>query len=396
VVFLESYAKCTGLTSKLKKIPIWAIIFFMSALILVFTRPELSKTLDSTYFMFKDKDFLELLINIFLIFSFGSLIKKSGHLKRLGEKLVLVFPDRIAITVLPMIMGFFPMPGGALFTVDFVKQVGEGKKISPNILAFANYWFRHVWEFIYPLYPGFILYYTLLKISPFEIFKRQAILSFIMILLGYIVIFYNSPKKEFCLKKAIMNIFSLFYDLWFIGIIFFFIFMRLPVYIALFICCIIVCIIHRIKFKEIVYSVFKSINIEVVFTIYFIFFFQKVLEISQLSHKIQIFVNNYSDSSLLICIIFPFLTGYLTGITTSFVGICFPVLLPMFEGNIWLAVISYTSGFAGVLLTPVHLCLSLTVSSFKADFKKVYLYIIPISFILILSSLGLYFLCLKC
>jgi integral membrane protein (TIGR00529 family) len=362
----------------------------MSLSILVFTAPDKDKIFHSTYFMFKDKDFLELLVNIFLIFSFGSLIKKSGHLKRLGERLLLVFPDRIAITILPMIMGFFPMPGGALFTVDFVRQVGEDKSFSKDILSFANYWFRHVWEFIYPLYPGFILYYTLLRINPLDIVKRQAVLSLIMILSGYFIIFRNSQKKDYCIKKASGNIISLIRDLWFIAIIFIFIFLSLPVYIALFLCCAIVALSHKMKIYDVLSTIKGSINIEVLFTIYFVFFFQKVLEISELSLEMQSFIGDHPESSLLICVVFPFLTGYLTGITTSYVGICFPVLLPLFEGNIWLAVVSYTSGFAGVLLTPVHLCLSLTVSSFKANFKKVYLFIIPISILLIFSSLILY------
>lgn len=375
----------------LRKMPVWVVIFFMSSSIIFFSEVSAGKVIEASYFMFGDRKFIDLLVNIFFIFSFGSLIKKSGHLERLGEKLALVFPERVAVTFLPMIMGFFPMPGGALFTVDFVKHIGSRKDISKEILSFANYWFRHVWEFVYPLYPGFILYYSLLEITPYDIFRKQVLFTLIMIISGYIVIFRNTDNHSFDWKTSVRNFHVLLKDLWFTGIIFLFIFMKYPVYLALMLCCIIVVLSHRMKIKDVFSSIRKSISPEVLLTIYMVYFFQRILEISLISGRIQSFIGNMPDSALVICVVFPFITGYLTGITTSYVGICFPILLPFFSVNEWFAVIAYTSGFAGVLLTPVHLCLSLTVNSFRTDFRKVYLFIIPLSAILILTSIVLYF-----
>ena len=68
--------------------------------------------------------------------------------------------------------------------------------------------------------------------------------------------------------------------------------------------------------------------------------------------------------------------GLLTGICLSFVGVTFPILLPYFVSGgqmHWgLFSLAYASGYSGVLVSPLHLCLSTTVAYFKADMRKFY------------------------
>ena len=49
------------------------------------------------------------------------------------------------------------MPGGAVFSAPMVKMVSQGMAIRDQNQALINYWFRHVWELAWPLYPGVIL-----------------------------------------------------------------------------------------------------------------------------------------------------------------------------------------------------------------------------------------------
>jgi len=65
----------------------------------------------------------------------------------------------------------------------------------------------------------------------------------------------------------------------------------------------------------------------------------------------------------------------MTGLTIAFVGITFPFLLPLMGGmspEPGLVAFAFASGFAGVMLSPVHLCLVLTREYFGADFAQVY------------------------
>jgi hypothetical protein len=47
---------------------------------------------------------------------------------------------------------------------------------------------------------------------------------------------------------------------------------------------------------------------------------------------------------------------------------------------------AYAGGFAGILLSPVHLCLIVTKQYFKADFKKIYkILLLPVAFVVLIA-----------
>jgi len=49
--------------------------------------------------------------------------------------------------------------------------------------------------------------------------------------------------------------------------------------------------------------------------------------------------------------------------------------------------LAYGAGFAGVMLSPVHLCLVVTKNYFNAGFSGIYRMLVPASLVLILSGL---------
>lgn len=71
----------------------------------------------------------------------------------------------------------------------------------------------------------------------------------------------------------------------------------------------------------------------------------------------------------------PFVVGLLTGVNQAFVAISFPLLVPVIgtgTPDMVLLTFAYVSGFAGILLSPAHLCLALTADYFKAEMRDVY------------------------
>ena len=79
----------------------------------------------------------------------------------------------------------------------------------------------------------------------------------------------------------------------------------------------------------------------------------------------------FSDSGIpLLPVLFtlPFISGLLTGLTVGFVGSTFPLIISLTGGaNLNQLSFAFASGFIGVLLSPVHLCLVLTREYFKAE-----------------------------
>jgi hypothetical protein len=82
-------------------------------------------------------------------------------------------------------------------------------------------------------------------------------------------------------------------------------------------------------------------------------------------------------------IVLPFLVGGLVAITMAFVGSTFPILIALVNafgqsGHLLdYLMLAYVSGYAGVMLSPLHLCLILSNEYFNADLPAVYRYILP-------------------
>jgi hypothetical protein len=81
---------------------------------------------------------------------------------------------------------------------------------------------------------------------------------------------------------------------------------------------------------------------------------------------------------MLVVLAVPFLVGILTGLTVAFVASAFPILIPMIHSMgetqfmVAYVMLALVSGFAGVLLSPVHLCLLLSNEYFHASQMSVY------------------------
>jgi hypothetical protein len=79
-----------------------------------------------------------------------------------------------------------------------------------------------------------------------------------------------------------------------------------------------------------------------------------------------------------IAIVLPFLVGMVAGITIAFVGATFPILISLIQSMgqtdliLPYMMLALASGFAGVLLSPLHLCLQLSNSYFHTSMGPVY------------------------
>ena len=82
----------------------------------------------------------------------------AGQMQRLLENFRgLITNIRINLIIFPALIGLLPMPGGAIFSAPMVKDLGRKSGFSGDKLSFVNYWFRHIWEYCWPLYPGVLL-----------------------------------------------------------------------------------------------------------------------------------------------------------------------------------------------------------------------------------------------
>jgi len=94
--------------------------------------------------------------------------------------------------------------------------------------------------------------------------------------------------------------------------------------------------------------------------------------------------------------ILPFVAGLVTGIAIGFAGTAFPLLVGIMGGEavglspMATLALGFGFGYAGMMLSPVHLCLVLTKDYFNAPFSQIYRQILPCVIVLLLASVGLY------
>ena len=322
---------------------------------------------------------LSLMGIIILVLYLGNFLQTRGNFKILVDSLKDLVPEaRLILAIPPVFIGLLPMLGGALMSAPIVEEAGSRWKLTPAWKTFLNYWFRHIWEYCWPLYVNLIMAAAILQIPIKKISTVQFPFTILAAALGLILLFKHVPylPKEKKSNRFLKNLFNLFYSLWPILLVIFLIFvLRLHMLISLAISASLTQILSRMKFKERLSLIWKSISLKTIFLLAAVMMFKRILDTSgALSSLTQVFRPEGVSAYFLLFTV-PFLLGLLTGVNHAFIGISFPILLPIFglpHPDMVLVMFAYVSGFVGILLSPAHLCLILTVDYFRADLRSVY------------------------
>ncbi|MEW6003588.1 MAG: DUF401 family protein, partial [Nitrospirota bacterium] len=156
----------------------------------------------------------------------------------------------------------------------------------------------------------------------------------------------------------------------------------IELHIALIVVVISLLVFYRYNSRSVLSALKRGFSLEVIILIVGIMLFKETMENSGAVRNLSQFFLSKGIPALPILFLLPFLTGLLTGITVGFVGSTFPLILSI-TGNSSIGAISFAfaSGFLGVLLSPLHICLILTKEYFKADLWGIYKMTIPASII---------------
>jgi integral membrane protein (TIGR00529 family) len=346
---------------------------------------------------------LQLVAIICLILIVSQLMKVSGQLDRIVDSFVAIVQDASTVTVvMPALIGLLPMPGGALFSAPMVETAVAGCSLSQDRKTAVNYWFRHIWEFWWPLYPGVVLAVSLLHVEMWRFILIQAPLTLLSIAAG--TLFLLRPLRETrdrnssrSFKLQILGPF-----LWetmpillVVGCIGFFALLRsltmwfgvsiklpaaMPLLFALLVCVIWVMWVNGLGFNDFLTALVDRNTLPMLLLICGIMAFKGALINSQVVLEIREEMVQYQIPFLIVVVAMPLISGLITGITVGFVGATFPLLVPLFVGLSPLdfllhASLAYVSGYVGMMLSPVHICLLVSKDYFKASLAASYRHI---------------------
>ena len=336
---------------------------------------------------------------IVLVFLLSSILRRIESLRDIVDSLQKLVKDyRLILAFIPSFLGLLPMPAGAMFSAPMVKEIGDRAGLNPEEVTFVNYWFRHIWEFVWPLYPSIILLSTLLGVEVREIIIVQLPIVLTALMLGLIWEQRYLRKDEAVDKREDfgLNIKKLFFGTWpILLVIFMVIIIKIDLLISLITVIVSLILLNRSKMKiEVIIEIIKKdIPINTVVLIASIMIFKRMLQATGAIMVIPGFFTELGVHPLVILFSIPFLIGTLTGIPSAIVGIGFPVLLPFIvtqgEVNLNYAMFAFVGGYMGHMLSPMHLCLVVTNDYFKADMGKIYKMLIPPLIIISLSALVL-------
>jgi integral membrane protein (TIGR00529 family) len=350
------------------------------------------------------RETLELFLIIVLVQYIGAVQKSRRMYDRLIDALNTMIRDkRLVAMVSPAIIGFLPMPGGALLSAPLVQVSTDKMKLKPAFNAFLNFWFRHDWELIWPLYAGLLLFQTMSRIPMRRIILFQLPFSILHIVMGLAVSFLyfrrhgirrEHPGPSNGLHATLRDFFAGTWPILAVILLFFVKvkpLLPLPLHWALLLVAAILSVWKKVGVREIGAIVFAKTTIRSLLVIAAVIVFQRVLQVSSAFDTLKTM-----DISLGLVVLFIFLVSFtvafLTGVNTAYIAIAFPVLLPLIQhlpNYFYLSLYIYVIGFAGILVSPLHLCLVLTNEYFGASLLDVYRYMaIPI-FLMIAIATGL-------
>lgn len=337
---------------------------------------------------------LYLLLIVALILVLSRLMRESGQLDRIVTSFAGITGNvRWAAAVMPGLIGLLPMPGGALFSAPMVDAASKSSEIGPDLKTALNYWFRHVWEYWWPLYPGVILAVSLLGVKSWHFILLEFPLSIFALIVGYIflsrLIATNGSDEKGGDKsgtwngflKEVMPILLVVLTIPLVSIFEIVTGVDLPklsaVFIGLGVCLVWVIVSNRLPGKQVAQAVLDKSILPMIFLILGIMVFKGMLLESHAVAKIHTELTAYGIPPLIVVLLVPFLSGFITGIAVAFVGASFPLVVPLISQYTGLefmayAMAAYAFGFMGVMLSPVHLCLLVSRDYYRSSLIKSY------------------------
>lgn len=346
-----------------------------------------------------------LVVNITLILEFGYFMghePNSRAILTVSQRLGGRHGRALSLVLIPAAIGLVPMPGGALFSAPLVGETLQGKKAAPEWKAAVNYWFRHIFEHWWPLYPVVVVTLSIFTLKTWQFFALQIPFTIVSLIFGWLFLIRphldllvdeKEPvrEKNDRLPKVLLPIFLVVCcTLLLPGLIRHGLPAASPAVVKLLAMSVGLaaglCLIGSMNRDEDGFRLFRNVisdtTANVVFTLGGVMIFQSMLDASAL---LPLAGKQLSASMVPLEVVIgflPFLAGLVTGIAIGFAGPAFPLVVGLmaFDASLSQAsvlVLAFSMGYAGMMLSPVHLCYILTRRYFVSGLFQSYKYIIP-------------------
>ncbi len=325
---------------------------------------------------------IELLLTLAFIRMFEMILRDNKVLANMMESVKRTLRNKRGVIVsMPLLIGMMPSVGGAYFSAPMVGEAAKGLNLTPEDKTFTNYWYRHPWELVLPLYPGIILTSLITNVDLRTLITLNSICALSMLITGSLWGM-KGVRGSFTIKermdlKGLLN-FSPIVILITMVMLF-----QVSLHYALIIMTGVLLLYYKYRLHSFLKVLTHGFSKDIIILIVGVMLFKEMLTSTGAVENISTFLTENKIPITPILFLLPFVAGMLTGLTVGFVGATFPLLVSLAGADPHAFAFAFVSGYVGVLISPVHVCLILTREYFGADIWGAYKKIIPASMLLL-------------
>nr|WP_209320021.1 DUF401 family protein [Pyrobaculum islandicum] len=318
-----------------------------------------------------------ILASLIFAMALGFLLKEKGY--KIASGLSALGP-RAAAFLIPAAIGLLPMPGGAYVSAVVVDPLYEKMGLDRNEKTFLNYWMRHIWISIWPLFQGVLITSAVLGVSVWQVVEWAWPAALFAVVAGVAmgtplvtnVAIVGRPRDLLALWPLV-TVAALSFTI--------------PLPLAVASVYLTYVVVYKVPRVQIIASFKYALNPRILSVIVFSLVFAQYIKESGLSTQLAELLSGYSAFAIFFI---PFAVGLATGIEFTFAGLAFPPISPLIHGPA--LALAFTGGFLGVMLSPAHSCLVLTCEYYGCESARVYKLLLKAAVLVVVLSIAYYML----
>jgi integral membrane protein (TIGR00529 family) len=296
-------------------------------------------------------------------------------------------------------MGMLPTPGGIMLSAPMVREAGDRIGVERSRVAAINFFFRHQWEPVWPLFPAVPLIQSMLGVSAAGLVVHHVALSVAGIVGGVVFLLLvgippRRPEHEHaeCSVGAHAKDFAhAFWPIAFTALLY--VGFDVPPAIGVLLAILGLLLLHRVKLRR-WGEIFKAAKEpDMLFLLAGALWFKLNLEASGAVGNVVDFFGQMHMPPLLVVFLLPFLVSFSTGVTTATVAISYPFLMEYIKGGGSVDLAVETLAFGGLMfglaISPIHLCLALSASYFQTSLLGIVLKVLPAALCIVAAGFAM-------
>ncbi|MEM1560744.1 MAG: DUF401 family protein [Ignisphaera sp.] len=335
--------------------------------LLIYSLPLLGSDTVKVFVETFTRTLLETIASLVLAMFLADLYRSTYIADSVVKSLEMLSP-RVAAISIPAIIGLLPMPAGAYISATIINPLYTECRLTSQEKTFLNYWFRHIWVTIWPLYQSIILASAILNMSFDAIILHNWPIFIASIFSGIIVsrtiIYRINSNCIGCRDRDFKGL----VHLWpFMAIVIMSMVLKLSLPLTLAIIIMMLIAVYRPSMDMIKSSFRYSLDPTIITLIIESMIFSRTIVETGLAHQLAVYLAPYADIAVFMI---PFIMVTATGFEFTFVTIAFPAVLPLLTD--YRITLAFLGGYMGAMLSPAHACFVLTAKFFRSDLGSVY------------------------